>query len=63
MKTIHGNKNILFLKGHLKKFSLYTVSQYRLDLENNGNKVLIGRFDSMCTVYNQIERQTIVLST
>ena len=38
MKTIHGNKNIPFLKGHLKKFSPYTVSQYRLDLEKNSNK-------------------------
>ena len=40
-----------------------SLSQNRLDLENNGNKVLLGRFDSMCTLYNQIDSKTIVLIT
>jgi len=62
MKTIHGNKNILFQKGHLKTFSPYTVSQY-LDLKNNSNTVLIGMFDWMFTVYNQIDRQNVFLVT
>ena len=48
-------------KGNLKKFSLYTVSQYRLDLKNNSDKVLLGKLDLMFTERNKTDRHKFVL--
>ena len=58
-----GTKYVL--EGLLLKcpVSILSLSQNRLDLENNGTKVLLGRLDSTCTLYNQIESKTIVLIT